>query len=450
MAAYTAYLNQPFIPKATAFDPDAYPGIGLSVAWSQLSGPDTASFSSLNSLTPTITAPTPGLYIFQLTVSDSLTPVFLTIAVNVLPLFNVSVPYTAYCPTGSAGTPVTFTALASSNISPADAETKALNAGLIAANAALVCSAYPPLPKLQINIFGAKQIDPSINAIQLSYLSAGTLAAPLTETVLGVLNGFPLVNHPLAKANNTVVGPGNILFPYSTSTSLDIDDMLLPLTGPVNLILRAGSGGHFTFPMPLNLDAGPPGVSIGSLAAGPGIAAAPNAVLSLPNNAPGNVNVSLAKGVFIGFDTANWRPSGSPATYLLVGIPQGPLNNPTGIANLAALPMDRPNLPALADVELIHSLLSPSQLNNPLFLVFFAATYDPGSGVYTRLANSIQFSANSVFTASNSAPPGAQNPFSILSMSGVPNLNIPPASNGVLYFPNPAYARVVAGMSSIA
>jgi hypothetical protein len=37
-----------------------------------------------------------------------------------------------------------------------------------------------------------------------------------------------------------------------------------------------------------------------------------------------------------------------------------------------------------------------------------------------------------------------------LSMSGVPNLNIPSASNGVLYFPNPAYARVVCGMSSIA
>src|SRR5262245_58440490 len=119
--AYTAYLNQPFTPKARTFDPDTYPGVALTVVWSQLSGPDTASFSNFNSLTPTIIAPTPGLYVFQLTVSDSITPVSLTVPVNVLPLFNVSVPFTAYCPTGSAGVPVTFTAQASSNISSADA-----------------------------------------------------------------------------------------------------------------------------------------------------------------------------------------------------------------------------------------------------------------------------------------------------------------------------------------
>jgi K319L-like, PKD domain len=448
--AYTAYINQPFIPRAQTFDPDNYPGVALSISWLQLSGPDTASFSNPNSLTPTILCATPGMYVFQLTVSDSITPVFLTIAVNVLPLFNASVPYTAYCPTGSAGAPFTFTALASSNVSQTDAQTKAMNAGLIAANAALVCSAYLPLPKLQINIFGTTALDPSINALQLSYLSAGTLTAPITETVLGVLNGFPPVSHPLGKVNTTVVNPGNILFPYSTSTLLDIDDMLLPLTGPVNLILRAGSGGNFTFPVSLNLDSGPAGVSVGSLSAGSGIAAAPNAVLALPNNAPGNVNVSLKTGTFIGFDTANWRPSGSPAAYLLIALPQGPLNNPTGLATLAVLPMNRPGLPALALVQPIHTLLSASQLAAPLFLVFFAATFDAGSGVYTPIANSIQFTSNSVFSASNSAPPGAQNPFSILSMSGVPTLNIPSASNGVLYFPNPSYARVVAGMSTIA
>ena len=231
---------------------------------------------------------------------------------------------------------------------------------------------------------------------------------------------------------------------------LDIDDMLLPLTGPLNLILRAGSGGNFTFPVPLNLDSGPAGVSIGSLSAGPGILAAPNSVLSLPNNAPGNVNVSLQTGTFIGFDTASWRAVGAPATYLLVTIPQGPLNNPTGLATVATLLMDRPGVPALAEIMRLDTLLSASQLGAPLFLAFFAATFDSGSGVYTPLSNSIQFTANSVFSASNSAPPGAQNPFSILSMSGVASLNIPAASNGVLYFPNPAYARVVAGMSTIA
>jgi hypothetical protein len=440
----------PFIPRAQTFDPDNYPGVALSISWVQLSGPDTASFSNPNSLTPTILCATPGLYVFQLTVSDSITPTVLTIAVNVLPLFNTSVPYTAYCPTGSVGAPFTFTALASSNVSASDATTKAMNAALIAANAALVCSAYPPLPKMQINFFGTSQIDPSINQIQLSYLSAGTPAAPITETVLGILNGFPPVNQPLGKVNTTVVNPGNILFPYSTATQLDIDDMLLPLNGPINLILRAGSNGYFPFPIPLNLDSGPAGVSIGSLVAGPGILAAPNAVLSLPNNAPGNVNVSLKQGIFIGFDTANWRAVGTPARFLIVALPQGPLNNPTGLATLATFSMDRPSVPALAEVLQIDTLLSSTQKNNPFFLAFFAATYDSGSGVYTPLANSIQFSANTVFSASNSAPAGAQNPFSVLSMSGVPSLNIPAASNGVLYFPNPSYARVVAGMATIA
>jgi hypothetical protein len=112
--------------------------------------------------------------------------------------------------------------------------------------------------------------------------------------------------------------------------------------------------------------------------------------------------------------------------------------------------MDRPSVPALAEVMRLDTLLSASQLSNPLFLAFFAATRDSGTGIYTPLANSIQFTANSVFSASNSAPPGAKNPFSILSMSGVPSLNIPAASNGVLYFPDPSYARVVCGMSSIA
>ncbi len=42
----------------------------------------------------------------------------------------------------------------------------------------------------------------------------------------------------------------------------------------------------------------------------------------------------------------------------------------------------------------------------------FAATFNPGTQIYTPLANSIPFSAGSVFSASKSAPPGALNPFS--------------------------------------
>ena len=111
--------------------------------------------------------------------------------------------------------------------------------------------------------------------------------------------------------------------------------------------------------------------------------------------------------------------------------------------------MDRPGVPPLALIQKIHTHLAPSDLLNPLFLVFFAATFDPGSGSYTPIANSIQFTASSVFSASQSIPAGATNPFSILSMSGVASLNLPSASNGVLYFPDPGLVRIVAGMSSL-
>jgi hypothetical protein len=112
--------------------------------------------------------------------------------------------------------------------------------------------------------------------------------------------------------------------------------------------------------------------------------------------------------------------------------------------------MDRPSVPALAKVIRLDTLFSPTQLATALSLVFYAATYDAGSGVYTAIPNSIQFAANTVFSASSATPPGTLNPYSILSMSGNPSLNIPAATNGVIYLPNPGYARIVAGMSTIA
>jgi hypothetical protein len=454
---YQAYLNQPFTISCTAWDPDVYPGIGLTYSWTQVSGPDTAVFSANNVLAPTIVADTVGQYVFQLTVTDSITPVSASFIVNVLPLFTATAPYTAYCPTGAAGTPVPFTATASSASSQTDALSKATTAASVAANAALVCTPYAPLPKLQINLYGVQQIDPSVTQLQLSYLSAGTPTAPITETPLGIQPGFSTVTHPLAYVNSTIANPNNLLWPYSTSGQLSIDDTLValvPNAAPLYLIFRAGGTnpavGGWPFPIALYLDKGPSGASIASVTAAGNVAAAPNACLVLPSARPGPVNVSLQFGTFIGFDTANWKPAASPATHLLVYLPQGPLNAPTGLAPAWVTPMDRPSVPALAEVIRLDTLFTAVQLAAPLFLVFYAATFDPGSGVYTAIPNSIQFASNTVFSASASAPPNSLTPYSILSMSGNAALNIPAATNGVLYFPNPRYARVVAGMSTIA
>lgn len=452
MANYTAYLNQPFSFQISAFDPDSYPGVGLLYTWTQVSGPDTAIISNIAALTPTFTAPTPGTYVFQLEVTDSITPVYETFTVNVLPLFTASAPYTAYCPIGNVGNPASFTGLASSGTSLSDATSKATTAASVAANASLVCAPYASITKLRINIYGLTQINSSINQLQLSYLSSGTPSSPITETPLAVLNGIPATNQPLGFQNNTICNPNNLLFPYSTTTALDIDDLIAPLSpnGPLYLILRAGSNGQFPYPVPLNLDNGPIGASIQSITAAGSVVAAPSACLQLPNSAPTSIiNVSLQQGTFIGFDTSNWITGSSPATYLLVYIPQGSLNNPTGLATVTTFLMDRPSVPALAEVKQIDTFLTSGVLNAPLFLAFFAATYNAGTGIYTPIANSIQFAANTVFSASTSAPPGAINPYSILSMSGNTALGIPAATNGILYFPNPKYARVVAGQSTI-
>ena len=155
---YTAYLSQPFTIIAKAFDPDAYPGTALTYNWTQISGPAIAVFDNPNILTPTVTAPSPGLYVFAITVSDSLNPSTLQVSVNVLPLFTGTQAYTAYCNTGSTGAPVVFNGIASSNLSSADANSKALLAATTAANAALVCAVFPALPNIQINIFGITQV----------------------------------------------------------------------------------------------------------------------------------------------------------------------------------------------------------------------------------------------------------------------------------------------------
>jgi hypothetical protein len=452
---YSAYLGEPFTIQCAAFDPDTYPGIALAYSWVQISGPAPASFSALNVLSPTITAPVIGQYVFQLTVTDSITPVTQLFTINVLPLFTATASYTAYCPTGAFGTPVPFTAVASSATSQPDALSKATTAAATAANAARVCTPYGTLPRLQINLYGTQQIDPSITQLRLSYLSAGTPAAPITETPIGVQAGFSTVKHPLAYVNSTICEPNNLLWPYSTNVQLNIDDALTAAVGnvaPLYLIFRAGAGDARGFPWPvaLNLDSGPPGTSITSVNAAGAIAAAPNACLVLPSAAPGLTRVSLRSATFIGFDTAGWKPDASPATHLLVYLPQGPLHNPSGLAPAWTTVMDRASVPALAEVIRLDTLFSPSQLAAPLSLVFYAATHDTGSGVYTAIPNSIQFAANTVFSASNSTPPGTLTPYSILSMSGNPTLNIPAATNGVIYLPNPTYARIVAGMSTIA
>jgi parallel beta-helix repeat protein len=65
-----------------ATDPENDP---LTVQWTQVSGPATASFSAAQALATTVTFTTPGTYVFQLAVSDGTATVTRTVQVTVTP-----------------------------------------------------------------------------------------------------------------------------------------------------------------------------------------------------------------------------------------------------------------------------------------------------------------------------------------------------------------------------
>ena len=80
----------------TASDPD---GSISSQVWSQVSGPNTASITSPNSLTTGITGLVPGLYTFKLTVTDNggaTAEANTTFRVNLLPVVDLSGNTTSY------------------------------------------------------------------------------------------------------------------------------------------------------------------------------------------------------------------------------------------------------------------------------------------------------------------------------------------------------------------
>lgn len=131
--------NQPFRLDSTAVDPDNAP-LALQYLWVQVSGPDVASFDSMMILSPTITCPVVGTYVFELNATDGIANVQDSIAVVISNIFSAAASYTATCAYGFYGTPVTKVFSYSSTISLADAQAQAAAGAQAAAQAALFCT----------------------------------------------------------------------------------------------------------------------------------------------------------------------------------------------------------------------------------------------------------------------------------------------------------------------
>jgi hypothetical protein len=58
--------------NGTATDPDGFPVGGLTLTWSQVSGPGTATFSDPSLEDPAVTFSQSGIYVLRLTANDSL------------------------------------------------------------------------------------------------------------------------------------------------------------------------------------------------------------------------------------------------------------------------------------------------------------------------------------------------------------------------------------------
>src|SRR5262245_7586229 len=130
------YATLPFSLSASATNPL---GGKLSYAWSQVSGPASATLTGTAATTVNITAPVAGNYTFSCAVGDGLVTNTQTKAVTVSPYFTSTQSYTASCGPNTTGASVTRTATVTSTVSQADADANALAAAVSAANAALRC-----------------------------------------------------------------------------------------------------------------------------------------------------------------------------------------------------------------------------------------------------------------------------------------------------------------------
>lgn len=137
--------GQPFLLQAEAVDIDT-PALGLQYLWVQLSGPDTAIFDDTMLLEPTVVCNSLGTYVFQLSVTNGYAIVSKNISVVVSNIYKAVADYTAYCGSGSNGSPVTIIADYTSIISLQDAQVNAAALAQAEAYAALTCKDnVPPL-----------------------------------------------------------------------------------------------------------------------------------------------------------------------------------------------------------------------------------------------------------------------------------------------------------------
>ncbi len=78
-------LPNPGVYQATVTDPDAAAGGAISVSWSEVSGPGTASFSAATASSTGVTFSAPGAYVLQITATDLLGSNTLHLGVTVNP-----------------------------------------------------------------------------------------------------------------------------------------------------------------------------------------------------------------------------------------------------------------------------------------------------------------------------------------------------------------------------
>ena len=131
------YATLPFTLSASVTDTKE--SVTFTYRWSQVSGPAPAGLSNSAAATVTVSTTASGTYVFQCAVGDGIVTNVQTKTVSVLPYFSSNQSYTAACGANTAGAAVSRTASATSLLSQADADSKALAAAVTAANAALRC-----------------------------------------------------------------------------------------------------------------------------------------------------------------------------------------------------------------------------------------------------------------------------------------------------------------------
>jgi hypothetical protein len=226
--AGTIYAGNPFTIQVIATDPDNFPGTPLSYMWTQTGGPAAATISNIFAPQPNITCPVPGVYTFQISVSDSVTATVALTSVTVAGFYTGNQSFTAVCPSGEIGSSVTASATYTSIVSQPDADAKALSTAASAATAGLICSSTPAVWTIKV----ASAIGPTETlTYNLYLLDNGIPSNPKHATLL---KSYPINGSPYVAGNT--IDYTNVVTAYNTEESF------LWSIAYANVIPGSGSG----------------------------------------------------------------------------------------------------------------------------------------------------------------------------------------------------------------